>query len=60
MSYKVVGKDGKFCISEEGTDKIVDCYKKERQARAVCRNLNLGSGFQGWTPDFFCDTEINS
>ena len=55
MSYTVKTIEKKYCIIEEETDHNVQCFKNEKIARQVCRNLNLGSGFQGWTPAFFCE-----
>lgn len=55
MSYKVEkDENDNYSIVENETERIVDTSKSEKKARNVCRNLNLGAGFQGWTPDFFC------
>ena len=42
--YKIVEKDTDLEIYETVS------YDKTRN---MCRSLNLGSGFQGWTPSFF-------
>lgn len=53
MSYKVMKNDtGTFDIVEVGTDMTIELRATEERARGLCRKLNLGSGFAGWTPSF--------
>lgn len=40
-------------ILEKATDTIVQVCNSEEEARSLCRSLNLGSGFNGYTPNFF-------
>lgn len=60
MSYKVEIEVSQYQIVEGTTGLIVQTYNKEREARNMCRNLNLGSGFQGFTPSFFAKGEKSS
>lgn len=60
MSYRVERSNNDYLVVEADTENVVQKYKNERKARDVCRNLNLGSGFQGLTPKFFCGDENNS
>lgn len=53
MAYSVIKENEVFKILEKDTNIIVQKYKDEKEARALCRMLNLGSGFNGWTPPFF-------
>lgn len=54
MSYSVVKtKTEKYNLLEKDTDTVIELNKTESDARTLCRKLNLGSGFCGWTPDFF-------
>lgn len=54
MSYSVIKNDKNlYDIFEKDTRVVIEVSKRsEDDARAVCRKLNLGSGFNGWTPDF--------
>jgi hypothetical protein len=54
MSYKVKVKDSIHTIVEKDTELVV--YENEDYliSKKMCRALNLGSGFQGHTPEFFC------
>jgi hypothetical protein len=54
MSYVVKEVDGKIGIVETLTGTFIDMKKRpEKEVRVIARKLNLGSGFNGWTPDFF-------
>jgi hypothetical protein len=53
MSYIVEkGKIG-FNIREKQTGTLIELEQDENQIRTTCRKMNLGSGFNGWTPGFF-------
>jgi hypothetical protein len=52
MSYSVKENKGFFDIFEKETETVIQLKADEKQARDVCRKLNLGSGFNGWTPSF--------
>lgn len=53
MTYRVQQNKNQYDIIEKDTNTVVykDC--KESNARELCRSLNLGSGFNGFTPIFF-------
>lgn len=54
MSYKVHRNiDGSYDIFEKDTETMVTLRTIESRARDLCRKMNLGSGFNGWTPEFF-------
>lgn len=53
MSYRVEKEYGQYLVIEKDTDHIVGRVKNENKAREICRSLNLGSGFNGYTPAFF-------
>lgn len=53
MSYSVKAVNDMFDIIEKDTDIVIDIKSTERNARDICRKLNLGSGFNGNTPSFF-------
>ena len=39
----------------ENNRQVVDIKESKRTAHRICRGLNLGKGFDGFTPDFFCE-----
>lgn len=53
MSYAVKETLGTFDIIEKDTDVKIVLKTDEKIAKSVCRKLNLGAGFNGWTPLFF-------
>jgi hypothetical protein len=55
MSYVVKEANGKFNILEKNSETMIELECDEKRARDVCRKLNLGSGFNGWTPAFVAD-----
>jgi hypothetical protein len=53
MSYSVVKTDGDvYNLLEKDSGTVIDLNAQEDAARSLCRKLNLGSGFAGWTPEF--------
>ena len=52
MSYAVKLDNGQYDIIEKETNTVIQLEIKEKAARDICRKLNLGAGFNGWTPDF--------
>lgn len=53
MSYSVKKRNETFYILESTTDSVLELSTDEKDSRILCRKLNLGSGFNGWTPSFF-------
>lgn len=53
MSYSVKKGEVGYNILEKETDALIQLEKSEEEIRDICRKMNLGSGFNGWTPDFF-------
>lgn len=53
MSYSVQKRESVYLIVEKDTEQVIDTCKSEVRARALCRTLNLGAGFNGLTPPFF-------
>ena len=54
MSYSVIKNEKNlYDIFEKESDVVIELSKTDdKDARAVCRKMNLGSGFNGWTPEF--------
>lgn len=53
MGYRVNEKKNLFEIIEKGSELVVATRKQKDAATKLCRSLNLGSGFDGFTPTFF-------
>lgn len=53
MSYSVQKGEVGYNILEKDTNVLIELERSERQTRDLCRKMNLGSGFNGWTPTFF-------
>jgi hypothetical protein len=53
MSYIVEKGSKGFNVREKSTDVLIEIEREEGEARTMCRKMNLGSGFNGWTPQFF-------
>lgn len=61
MSYSVRKDDfGTYNIYEKQSDVLIDMRKTEQEARDLCRKLNLGSGFAGWTPLFIAEKFVDT
>jgi len=56
MNYNLVeGKDkSMYDVLEETTNQVIKSFPGDKfsEARAFMRHLNLGGGFDGWTPPF--------
>jgi hypothetical protein len=53
MSYTLKKTDTAYDIYEKNSDVTIELSFEEKKAKDLCRKLNLGSGFNGWTPLFF-------
>lgn len=58
MSYSVKKGEVGYNILEKDTDVLIELERSEKETRDLCRKMNLGSGFNGWTPMFF-STRMN-
>ena len=56
MSYKQIKiKPNKYNIMENETGNVIVIEDNEKNIKTICRKLNLGSGFNGFTPQFFSE-----
>jgi hypothetical protein len=51
MNYRVV-EGTNYTVIETATEQIIKTFKTLKEAKSYMRSLNLGSGFDGWTPRF--------
>lgn len=60
MSYMVKkNSDNKFDVLEKDTNTLIELsITSEKETRGICRKLNLGSGFDGFTPLFLANAII--
>lgn len=40
-------------VVETGAFQVIKSGMTHSDAKALCRHLNFGGGFDGWTPEFF-------
>lgn len=56
MNYKIVVEDpiAQYNVSvlETATEQVIKKFETVESAKKFMRNLNLGGGFDGWTPSF--------
>jgi hypothetical protein len=52
MNYKINGKAKKFEVVEVATEQTIRIFPSKEKAKTLLRHLNLGGGFDGWTPSF--------
>lgn len=55
MSYAVKENTNQYDVYENTSNVLIELKTNEMHARELCRKLNLGSGFNGWTPQFFAE-----
>lgn len=56
MTYEIVKTEQNvFDILEIKTKQVLNVSKKELDARILCKKLNKGYGFNGFTPTFFTE-----
>jgi len=52
MNYKIVRRKKQYCVLEIETNMIIRKYNYRSSASSLCQHLNLGGGFDGFTPPF--------
>jgi hypothetical protein len=52
MNYKVKNNSNIFEVLEIRTDQVIAKFPTQKEAKELLRHLNLGGGFDGWTPSF--------
>ena len=50
--YKIVEQKNTYNIYEIATEQTVKTFTNYSEARKFLRHLNLGGGFNGWSPSF--------
>jgi hypothetical protein len=53
FNYKLIENNGVHCVYEVTTDQTIKTFLDQKEAKKFMRHLNLGGGFDGWTPTFF-------
>jgi len=52
VNYKIVELDGNFIVEEKQTGYYFYAANTREEAKKVMKHLNLGGGFDGYTPAF--------
>lgn len=60
MSYSLKKNENQYSILEIDSGTLIQVGTDYNNARITCRKLNLGFGFQGWTPLFFSKKNIST
>jgi hypothetical protein len=64
MNYKLIEDKSKsfYNILETKTEQVITSFPGDKflEARAFMRQLNLGGGFDGWTPSFLLKNAVKS
>lgn len=59
MSYVIKEVEGKKGIYETDSKVFIEFKKKkDKEIQTMARKMNLGAGFNGWTPQFFADNTM--
>jgi diaminopimelate decarboxylase len=53
MNYKIVSRSICFDVLETKTNQVINSFNVYEEAKQFLRHLNLGGGFDGYTPHFF-------
>lgn len=53
MNYSVINNNGSYDVYETSTEQVIKTFTKATEAKELMKRLNLGGGFDGWTPSFF-------
>jgi diaminopimelate decarboxylase len=56
MNYKIKSNNNLFEVVETATNQIVGKFADQKAAKELLRHLNLGGGFDGWSPTFILKT----
>ena len=56
MNYKIKNNNNVFDVLETATNQIIASFPTQKEAKDLLRKLNLGGGFDGWTPTFILKT----
>ncbi len=57
MNYKIVQNKHKWTVVENRSKLEIEHFITRDSARKLCRKLNLGAGFDGWSPIFIATKE---
>ncbi len=52
VNYKVTEIGGTYCVEEKTTGYIIKSFDQHADAKKMMKFLNLGGGFDGFTPEF--------
>ena len=57
MNYKIkTSPSNVFEVLETKTNQVIASFAEHKTAKELLRHLNLGGGFDGWTPSFILKT----
>lgn len=60
FNYSVVEDSDTFKVVENTTGLIIKTYNIKEDARKLMKSLNMGAGFDSWTPAFILKSTTTS
>lgn len=48
-----------YLVHEKTSDQYIKGFKTKEDAKKLMRHLNMGGGFDGWTPEFILKKVVN-
>lgn len=52
INYRIIQNNKDISIFETRTETIIKTFKEYKKAKKFMKHLNLGGGFDGWSPTF--------
>lgn len=59
MNYKILENGYGYSVLETATEHIIYTFDNRSDAKKMMKHLNLGGGFDGFTPNFFLKNVAN-
>jgi hypothetical protein len=56
VNYKIEKEDKQYKVVETATGYVIFTYTTQAEAKKMMKHLNLGGGFDGWSPAFILNT----
>lgn len=58
LNYKVIKEGKDFHIKETSTNEVILILDSKEKAQKIATHLNMGGGFDGFTPKFFLNETL--
>lgn len=58
VNYKIIKEDKFFNVVETATEQVIKQLDSKQQAIKLVQHLNMGGGYDGFTPSFMTYPEV--